>query len=471
MDFNFTTYNSDILTSLEKSIFSSYKVKVRVAGSRVYSDITAQREDGGEPYVSSLFFDFSHELNLNSHKTRVQVTLLGLFSSIFIANYTTFTENGLDFLVETEYGGIFEDHYVRSFWYDFVWQCKLSTFALGYSPNEPSKPDFAVLPQGPFEEYNSTQYSEELSGYHAKEVALCQSFGKEALLSWHLLKQHYGEKAKSVKLLNCQGSLDEPLLFNSLISKLSDIEGKVLDGRSVLSNFLVDHQRLRGVKYERYYYLHIIALMAAIDTNCKLILFGNEYERNYVDVVIADNVPTNFYTYDYDQTQTVAGKLNHLFSMLNADVRIGSLVANLTELQIQYLLYKVAPELYTIQHSCWNATCEKQWCYDCSKCVWITYICDILELPVAKDNPYIKTGVSLDLLKKKYKGYITLGDNHPAKVNFMRYFTRKFEESVGPMTECRKLYPDCEGAGIVLSSALKGYLEENLAGHPLYWEK
>jgi hypothetical protein len=116
-------------------------------------------------------------------------------------------------------------------------------------------------------------------------------------------------------------------------------------------------------------------------------LFGDEYERTVAETAVmvdeeGDSETYPIYTYDYMQSSVWHAKLNHLFSLLDLKAKVGSVLYNLSEFQIQYLLAKLDPRLLKFQLSCWWSDAEDTWCNECSKCTRIAFMCGALNIPL-----------------------------------------------------------------------------------------
>lgn len=80
------------------------------------------------------------------------------------------------------------------------------------------------------------------------------------------------------------------------------------------------------------------------------------------------------HTFDFHQSEHMAQALNYyLRKVLGVDKRLSSMVYTVNELQIQYLLANLNPELFEYQVSCWFADDPSKhggskWCCSCKKC-------------------------------------------------------------------------------------------------------
>jgi hypothetical protein len=359
---------------------------------------------------------------------------------------------------------------------DLNWQNKVGGFTQGFSPNIKVKPKTDTLPQGYYEPYPyrvnplpswtwPTKATNTLADYKPEDVALCASFGKEMLLTWSILKETYGKEVAKVKLCSNE-DYDLPFykVFKELAVQLGQIEKMELDFRQTCYNLQSDHVRLNNKPKELYFYLHILAVMFAIETGCKLILWGSEHERSYVDDVVVNGVRTPSFTYDYDQSQWMAAKINHMFQEWELDLKLGSVLSNITEIQVQWLLWKRDPQLLPIQYSCIEATPGRQWCCKCTKCKLILTWCKMMGIPfevfpslkLSNDEP-IYSGMATASYEKCVDGWLSMGDKHPIKQELTNYWIRPYRDMLEKEVNSVKIAIQ---AGLISSSYEKNIREE-----------
>jgi hypothetical protein len=85
---------------------------------------------------------------------------------------------------------------------------------------------------------------------------------------------------------------------------------------------------------------------------------------------------------DYPQSSIWHARLNWLLKGLGLEQRLGSVLYNLTEFQVQWLLFKFKPEVLDFQNSCWYVGTGDSWCNNCPKCERIAFMRTAMGLPL-----------------------------------------------------------------------------------------
>jgi hypothetical protein len=548
MRFDFPTYSKETaFEGKETSYFKHCRVNLneprRLENNRwmFRVDVRGVWHDTSKPdYVSNLKFEFSEKADLTTERARKLMVILGVFAGQFVNLYTTQDKGDrLTLYADSFFKEQFID--IPSDLFDFAadlnWQSKVGGFTQGFSPNIKTRPKTDTLPQCHYPEYkievpalqpwtwptsnhpHNAQAS--LEDYAPSDVALCASFGKEMLLTWSILKETYGGEVNQVKLCSNE-DYDLPFykVFKELAVELENLEGMKLDFRQTRYNVQSDHERLNNKPKELYFYLHILAVMFCIETDCRLILWGSEHERSYVDDVLVNGVLHPLYTYDYDQSQWLAAKLNKVFEAYGLDIKMGSVLSNITEIQVQWLLWKREPHLLPIQYSCIEATPGRQWCCECTKCklmlTWIKMMgIPYDSFPTLKLSEYDKneadgrqpifTGMANVPYPQCVDGWLCIGDNHPIKQEIGAYWMRPYADKLrseiaclqshgmlgeektkkevekrekllalmpkftGPMYKMRELWPDWPCQVLSLTKPVKKSIEKDLATMPFFW--
>ena len=505
MQFEFPTYsNESKYEGPATSYFSHVDVEVnrptRLAnGRQLFTvDITADWHDSTkEAFVQNLKFEFSEKADLTSIRAEKLLNILAMFSTQFVSLYTT-----LDYRNRLSFGsyaqpGMKYMHALQGLMRDLNWQNKVGGFTQGFSPNIKVKPKTDTLPQELYQPYEietnkipawawPTESEATLKDYKPEEVALCASFGKEMLLTWSILKETYGPEVAKVKLCSNE-DYDLPFykVFKELAVQLGQIEKMELDFRQTCYNLQSDHVRLNNKPKELYFYLHILAVMFAIETGCKLVLWGSEHERSYIDDVVANGMRTPSFTYDYDQSQWMAAKINHLFEEFGLDLKLGSVLSNITEIQVQWLLWKRDPQLLPIQYSCIEATPGRQWCCECTKCKLILTWCKMMGIPysvfpslkLGEDGEPIYSGMATASYEKCVDGWLSMGDKHPIKQELTNYWLRPYYDMIGEtgkikgsMLKMKSLWPSWPCQVLYLTPSVKSSLERDLNSFNFAWK-
>lgn len=284
------------------------------------------------------------------------------------------------------------------FYNDTLWQNKVSHYwqALRTSKEITELasilyPQLPTQPYRPYSTFNDNIVLDYIKDW--SDVVLSMSFGKESLLTFLLLDKFYGLDGAAISVFEQEANWQR-----ASKSKLEALKEHT-DSNFTVGSFKTDIMKQLGQHCHwgdahcSYTYPAIWAA-TLINSNKKIIFFGDEYERSVevpvIQVVDGQEIPTSLYTFDYIQSSVLHAKFNRLLSRIGLEERIATALLHLTEFQIQYLLWKIAPDLVEKQVSCWKTTTGEEWCNNCSKCKRIGFMLSAMGLPLPGNLVYIE---------------------------------------------------------------------------------
>lgn len=373
---------------------SSNSVEVRIRGNF----------ESGKELDYTVRWNFERDLSKVDPKL---IVMLQLFSSVHAALLCK--RHGLpDIILEGEWPGAFPNNYwaeLDRLWKDLTWQNKLAHFYSSACWDEHA-PDWITgllsgfLPETPWESYfGEKEFTHTFLKNHLvswdritpEDVCLSMSFGKESLLSLALMRELYPRyQFNKLELSAIKHSAKYQHVDSSAIDKLNRVLGTKFHLTEVSSN-------LREKALENFYEkdvwsgfgiaaMHIAQFIA---TDRPVVIYGDEYERSFESKVFVDDTPAPNYTLDYVQNAIWHAKVNSFMEVVGLPNRMSSILFNLSEFQVQWLLAKLAPELLDIQTSCWYGTDDEPWCNDCSKCSRVSFMRQAMFLPLPEGlKPY-----------------------------------------------------------------------------------
>ena len=365
-------------------------------------------------------FSFSGPGKLTGRQNLKKLFLLAVFSAQFAATYST-DSCDLEVVADFYEPSAEEAVQLQNLWSDMVWQCRVAHALLQFIADEDGtklKTYGQMLPKVPFVGYRASDlHALDFRQIDLKDTVLSMSFGKEALTTYELLKSHAHNTGQDLSDLTLGTILHSGTPFGAVYKRLMDefLQLERCNCKSSFneSNLFEQHYGLNHRIDEDYFYLHTFALIYSIETGRNTVLVGNEFERNAFetgecwvpepdgrDAFLHSYAP--LYRFDYDQSLTLALKLNCFFKTWDLSLKIGTLLGNVNELQIQFLLSQLNPKLIGFQYSCWNATEEKRWCCNCPKCDWIMLLWSLLGIPTP---PEWNADLSPERVKQIFEAY------------------------------------------------------------------
>lgn len=281
---------------------------------------------------------------------------------------------------------------IALFMQDYIWQSKILNFwGEAFKTRESKTLDYALIDRFrfiPSDEYKpyAGDFSElySLEDLERKNAVLSMSFGKESLLSMGLLKKHFGSypHMSVVKYTGTEKIGFEKLKgFMTLYPRLA---AKMQFESSEPLSFIYPSTNMFEVnnsdEFEtKLMHQQVFACMHYLATSKPIIIFGDEYERTYSNEIVINDQTYPVYTFDYSQSTFMHMKFNHLMTKLGVNLKVSSLLYNLSEIQVQYLGPKYVENFEDYQTSCWFSKPGQPRCGQCSKCERIDAMQEYLE--------------------------------------------------------------------------------------------
>lgn len=248
-----------------------------------------------------------------------------------------------------------------------------------------------------------------MAGFEKKRALASLSWGKESLLTITLAEELHGRDKMKLGLI--QHMLDGDQGYQDAYETYlpgSPLEGMPLS-RTKIGYLKLLHSMTPSLLGPTHGLHHIYALAHLINNydDVDVVYMGDEAERTIANrlyrskisdfIYTQDDIDAQRYpelrdpasqfqhvgfdhTFDFHQSQYMADCLNGLMRRLNLDKTISSLIYPISEMQIQYLLYKLNPKLFQFQVSCWFADHPEKspngskWCNSCYKCARLAWM-------------------------------------------------------------------------------------------------
>lgn len=173
--------------------------------------------------------------------------------------------------------------------------------------------------------------------------ALAASMGKESLLGYHLIQTKF-PKFDNVYTVNNPNPLARHVLKCPLAITRAPVYAP--------SGWRQDFNMTLPWR---------LFILASMPSDVDWLIFGDEFETNQYFELVKGRF---FFADDFDQSVYISGLLNDAVGDVTK-TRLGSLVGNLCETQIQGIMDALPARYRKHQISCWTDT---RWCCDCAKC-------------------------------------------------------------------------------------------------------
>jgi hypothetical protein len=220
-----------------------------------------------------------------------------------------------------------------------IFRANLSTY-LSLYPDYPNDIHVTSLDQ-----HDAKTILTALKTVHIKKIerpAIAVSMGKESLLGYHLLKMHHSKIG--VYTVNNPNALASHVLRCPLTLTRAPVYAP--------SGWRQDFNMTLPWR---------LFLLASMPKETDWLIFGDEFETNQCFELSKNRF---FFADDFDQSVYVSGLINSAARDVTG-TRLGSLVGNLCEMQIQGIIDTMPAHIRNHQISCWTDT---RWCCDCAKC-------------------------------------------------------------------------------------------------------
>lgn len=363
----------------------------------ITTKLTGEFEDG-ELIDLDIIWDFQNNIERASSHL---ISMLQLFSCVYAS---TLCKDSKNFTFDSEWYNLDTSEWksILHLWKDLNWQLRLSHFwaALTIDETEPTslvKILSSFVEDQPYEDYfqNYMIYSDFIPKLTSLDnVCLSMSFGKESLLSLLMLRQFFPKEISKLTFSAIKHSAVFQNVDLALLDKLNDVLGTNFEMSLIHSNLkekfeILDQRNVTG-------FVPCMQIAQFIGSGKTTLVYGDEYERTYVDHIKYKDQSFPVYTMDYPQSTVWHAKMNHLMQELDLPYKQTSVLFNLNELQIQKLLVELEPKVARLQTSCWHGTDETPWCNECFKCFRIAFMRKALrlQLPKGLNPPNFKRKVS-----------------------------------------------------------------------------
>lgn len=390
------TFANRIVCTIKEPTYSDNKVRVDYVVTRYQTATNFQTQE--------IFYEFPGPAQLNP----ALLYLLGYLSCNWAGLHCNYHYGRIDVEIVSKlrFGlSKVQKDAVDKFYQDFVWQNKAGNAWRGLATDSVDQKTLELrksyLPTVPFKyvEFPYRDYADpaRFKKVQSKNCILGMSFGKESLLTYALLQLE--GKLSDIKL-GMVNYADNDLIAFDKLKGFAELYPKLMPDFQREVEKETNHRpqvvKVRTNFYQQFnkevawdvinYFQQIYTVLLAL-TGANVVYLGDEFECSIKDVLaIKDEfdfvTASPVYTLDYHQHFLAHSKINSLFRLLKVECQVQSLVANLSEVQIQFLLDTLKPNWSKFQASCWFSNSKNRWCNDCSKCARIALVKERLGQPL-----------------------------------------------------------------------------------------